>query len=225
MTLKTDLDRADLNTVADGLRLAKLGQMLGGELKQVRRKVNMDALGRDPSDLATLDSYVVQDAPALTVLRAYARAGSAGTGEMTVVAVNVTPTAGEIAVSPSGSIVTLAADALTDVDIEYMAMRGEVVEITGAPATGVLAIPAQYTARGVLYLLEAEALAGAVTGRKIVVAPAAGLPATTQARLDVAKANVSFNNATDAVTSARAKLFVAYEDELIDTLESDANLV
>lgn len=224
MTLAVDIDRGNLNSLADAVRLIKAGQTLSSDVKQTRRNVSMDALGRDPSDLATLDS-LVPAVPAMTIFRAYARAGTAGTGEMTVAAPNVTPASGEIAVSPAGNIVTLAADAITDVDVEYMPSRGDVFEFEGDVATGVMALPAQLTDRGVLILVSAEALVGTVTGDKIVLAPAAGLPATLQARLDVAKANVQFNNATDAVTRARVTLLIAPEVELTSTLEGESNLV
>lgn len=223
MTLAADIDRGNLNSVADALRLIKAGQTLQSDLKQTRRNVDMDALGVNPFDLGTLDA-LVPAVPAMNIFRAYARAGTAGTGEMTVVAPNTTPATGEIAVSPAGNIVTLAADAITDVDVEYMPARGDIFEFTGDVATGVMALPSQLTTRGVVLLIEAEALAGTITGNKVVLAPAAGLPATLTARLDVAKANVQFNNATDGVTRARVKLLVVAAVEMTTVLEGDGLL-
>lgn len=223
MTLAADIDRGNLNSVADALRLIKAGQTLQSDLKQTRRNVDMDALGVNPFDLGTLDA-LVPAVPAMNIFRAYARAGTAGTGEMTVVAPNTTPATGEIAVSPAGNIVTLAADAITDVDVEYMPARGDIFEFTGDVATGVMALPSQLTTRGVVLLIEAEALAGTITGNKVVLAPAAGLPATLTARLDVAKANVQFNDATDGVTRARVKLLVAAAVEMTTVLEGDGLL-
>lgn len=224
--LKAAIDRANPNTISDSFRVLQLGKTLASDVKQTKRNVDMDALGTDPSELGTLDAIVLpEDARAGTILRAYSRAGSAGQGELVVDPPNTTPGTGDIAVSPAGNIVALAADAHTDVDVEYIPVRGDVVEISGVPAVGVLAIPTSLVTRGVLVLLEAEALVATIAGRKIVVAPAAGLPATLQARLDVAKANVSFNNATDVVTSARARLLVVATVDSNAELEADSALL
>ena len=67
-------------------------------------------------------------------------------------------------------------------------------------------------------LLEAEGLVGTVVEKKIVLVPAAGAPATHNARLDVAKANVQFAVA-DALTSVRVKLAVVPAVDLDALLE------
>jgi hypothetical protein len=93
--------------------------------------------------------------------------------------------------------------------VNYVPEDGEVIALPDLPApAGVLTLPSWITARGVILLLEAEAITATITGRKIVLVPGAA-PATLQARLNVAKSTVIFNSATDVVTSARVTLLVA----------------
>lgn len=208
-TIKDSLNRAGPNTLADILRALKQGSVLEGHVSQHLFNVNPDALGANVGNLATLDSLVLPDgAKAATILSAYARTGTAGTGEMTVVAKHVTPGAGEIAVAPNGNIVFLAADVLLEVEIHYMPQRADVVDSAFPVAANVLTLPASITDLGVIMVAEVEALEGTATGNKIVLAPAAGAPAAGNARLDVAKATVQFAVA-DAITRARVKVLVA----------------
>lgn len=208
-TVRTGLNRANPNSIADHLRKVAVGDLLGSSLPQHVRKVNMDAAGANAGNLATLDALVLPDfAKAGTILRAFARAGTAGTGEMTVAAKDATPATGEIAVAPNGNIVTLAADAITEVDITYVPEgNAEAVEIYLPVASDAATIPAQYTSKGVVVLLEAELVAGTATGNKIVLTQG-GTPAAGQAAMDVAGAQVDFA-AADAGTRCRLKLLVA----------------
>lgn len=224
-TLKQVMDRANPNTLPDQMRTIKLGQTLGSDVKQTLRKQSADAAGADPYNLATLDVLKMPDeAKAMTILRAFARAGTAGTGEMAVVAPNTTPASGQLAVTPSGDIALLGADAITDVDVEYLPARGDVMEVTGQVAANVLTIPASLTARGVVMAIEVEALTGGSVGDKIILAPGAGAPAAGQARLNIAKSTITFAGA-DAVTRARVRLVVSAEVDLKASLEAASTLV
>jgi hypothetical protein len=73
--------------------------------------------------------------------------------------------------------------------------------------------------RGVVLLMEAESLAGTLVAKMHVIKEAAGAPATTLARLDLAKLNVQFAVA-DAVTSARVKLAVVSAIDVDALLEA-----
>ena len=53
--LKDSLDRANPNTLADGLRKVAIGRALAGGLFQKLRRVNPDVAGADPYNLATVD--------------------------------------------------------------------------------------------------------------------------------------------------------------------------
>ncbi len=220
--LKDQIDAANPNTLADLMRKIQLGQVLRGQLPQVLRKQNPAA---DAAQLATLESLVLpNDAKATSILRATVRAGGV-TGELAVQAYGTTPSTGQIAVAPNGDIAVLAADAITDMDVVYLPERGDVVTVTADVATGVLTIPAPYVSRGVIALLDANATVGTVTGRKKILVPAAGLPATTKAQLNLAKSTVSFNNATDAVTKASVTLLLAAAIDLDTTLEAESTIM
>lgn len=198
------INRANPNTISDHLRNMKWGSILAGRCPQLLQKKSMDAAGNNASQQATLDCFKLgSHMKAATIIRAVARAGAAGTGEMAVQAYGVTPASGQIAVAPNGDIVTLAADAITDLDVYYQPIelvRRE-VQISVIAGTGVGALPAGVLSRGVFYLESAIVTAGGVTGEKRVLVPGAVNPGTPSARLSIAKDAVNFTVA-DAVTMA-----------------------
>ena len=219
------MNRANPTTVANYLRKVRVGDLLAGNVVQHRRRINMDALGVSAYNLATLDTLVLDPSSrATSIYRATSRAGGV-TGELAVVAYGATPTTGQIAVAPNGNIVTLATDAITDVDITYAPERGDVIESVFPVTAVVLTLPTSgHYARGVVLLLEAEALEGAVVGKKIVLVPGTA-PATLQARLNVAKTQVLFNAATDAVTRARIKCLIGTEFDLAAILTDTDSMI
>lgn len=223
-TTKEVLNRANPDTIPDHLRAMKFGSLLRGQLSQVIRKKAPAANSGAPG--ATVLTIVLpNDARATRIERAYGRAGTAGTGELTIVAPGTTPATGEISIQPDGNLMTLAADAHTSVDVTYIPERGDVIELVDQQvATHVLTIPSWVTARGVVLLLEATATAGTLTGRMRVLTPAASAPATTQAKLNVAKTTVTFAVA-DAVTKANVKLLVCAAEDLDTMLEADATIL
>lgn len=203
-SLKNKMDQANPNAIASALQIVKIGSVLRSAPTFLRKKV--PAL--NSYNLATvLAVTLADDAKAASVVRAYARAGSV-TGELTPVAYGTTPSTGQIAVAPNGDIVTLGTDAITSLDVTYQPDKYDIYDIANfTVASHVLTIPSQFTAMGVVALLEAEALTGSSTGKKIILVPGAGAPSAGQCRLNVAKTTVTFNS-TDAVTSARVKLAV-----------------
>lgn len=203
-SLKNLINQGDPNHLGDQFRALALGDVIRASPTFLRKKAPVANAGV----LATLLALVLpDDAKGLSIFRATARAGTV-TGELTPVAYGVTPTTGQIAVAPNGDIVTLAADAITDLDCFYLPEKYDLYELTLPVATHVATIPAAFTAKGVSLLLEAIALAGTATGKKIILAPGAGAPAAGQARLNVAKSTVTFA-AADAVTSCTIKFAVA----------------
>lgn len=217
LSFKDKLNYPSLMDVADILRNLAFGDLILGQINQERRNIDMTATAQanDGYNVATLSPIVMRSAlipPATLLLRATSRSGGV-TGELTIVAFGVTPTTGQIAIAPNGSIVTLTSDAITSLDVAYAPERGLVVEFTLPVATGVLTIPTSVLGgtalggNGAVLLLEAEALTATVVGKKIVLIPGTA-PATTQARLNVAKTQVLFNTGTDVVTRARVKLLV-----------------
>lgn len=224
--LKTSINRANPNTLADAARLVALGDVLRASPTFLRKK----APAASSNVLATLLALSLNDdAKASTILRAYARTATAGTGELTVVAFGTTPTTGQIAVAPNGDIVTLAADAITSLDVLYQPEKGDVYEQEVDVATNVLTIPTQFTsnvpgvAGGVILLHEAVATVGTATGNKIILVPGAGAPAAGQARLNLAKTTVTFAGA-DAVTRARIKFSVVSATDVDALLNANTNV-
>lgn len=216
------LNRALPDHLADLLRLTPLGDVLAGHMPQQRRRLTPAA---NASELATLEAVgLPYTQRAAAILRATSRAASAGgPGELAVQAYGTTPAQGQVAVSPSGDIVVLAADVQRDLDVHYVPACGEVVELNEMPApAGVLTIPAQFVARGVIYLLEATATVATITGRKIILVPATTNTATTKAALSKDGTLVYFNSGTDVVTRASVKLLVAPPIGLAERLLADS---
>lgn len=207
-SLKNLINMGDPNNLPDQFRQIKLGNVLRSQLASLVKQVpaaNAYNLG------TVLCIALPDDAKASQVTRAYARAAGAASGELVVdaYAASAAPASGHVSVTANGDIQFLAADAATLVDVMYQPAIYEVMEFTLPVTVGVLTLPTVATTPGVLFLMEAEALAATVTGKKIILTPAAGLPATTKAQLNIAKTTVSFNNGTDVVTSARVKVAVA----------------
>jgi hypothetical protein len=239
-TLKQRLDAADLNTLADAMRVLGFGTVLR-QMVGVLRRQNPFAQPASPYDLATLK--VIQlpdDAKAMSIdpgaaAPAYVRTqdASASTGAAGVYTyktpAGTTATTGTVGISPAGNITFLATDAPNDVDLEYNVFVGDMVELTlnAVAGTGVCALPASVVGAGpgmgagpgVLFMSEAEILVGTAVGKKIVLVPAAGAPAAGNARLDVAKLNVQFAVA-DGATSVRVKLMTCSKIDVNALLEA-----
>lgn len=201
-------ERVSPGNLPDLMKKLRLGDLFAGSVKFDLRKT---APAADAAQLATLHQVGLPDwLRASAIHRSYARAGTATAGELSVKGYGVTPQTGEVAVAPNGDIALLAADAWTSLDVEFMAVFGSVVELTGLPvSSNAVALPTPYTDRGVIYLIDANATEGTVTGRKIITVPAASGTAT-KACLNLAKTSVLFH-ADDAVTKCNLKLFVAPE--------------
>lgn len=210
-----ELNVANPQNLADLLRQMGLGDLLRSLPVTLRRQAPVpSALANYGIAGGTNDVIVLPDnAKAAMILRATVRTGST-TDELTFNAFGATPATTTCSVSPCGDITfNHGTDAITDVDVTYLPEKGVVVEGTFTPATGVCTLPSSWTKAGVILLLEAEVLAGSVTGKKKILVPlaggGAGLPATTAAQLTLNKTTVSFNNATDAPTSCRVRCLVA----------------
>lgn len=216
MATKDAFDRANPNTLADLFRLAQIGKVLRGQIPQVARKVAPAAdAGVDATMWANGTPY---DARAAGIVSAYARAGAGVVGPLVIAAPGVLPAASEIGIAPNGDLVTLAADAWTDLDVTYIPERGDVITYQAAVVANAIALPSNITDRGVVRMLDATVTAGASTGRKVIALEGAA-PAAGEASLDAAKANVAFFAAE--ATEAIVTLLVSAADDLGAILESD----
>lgn len=221
-TLVESLNRANPDTISDEFRKIRIGQIVRQNVVHTLRKKNPHAAGTAPTDDTTLEVLVLpDDAKASAIIRAYSRAGTGTNGELAVQAAYATPIDGQIAVTPAGNIAVLGVSAYTDVDVSYQPISGDVVEVTGqvVPSTGLMALPSWVIARGIDSLIDANALAGTLTGRMVILAPGASATATGNAKLNVAKSQVKFAIA-DAVTDATVKLVVGAKVDLDAALES-----
>jgi hypothetical protein len=206
-TTREALNRCEPNQTWDRLRILELGNILAGNVAHHLRR-------RDPAASPYTDSSLLAitlpgASKGCVVLRGTSLVGGV-TGELTPVAYGVTPGTGEIAVAPNGDIVTLAADAITSLDVSYMPERGDEIELVLPvdPATGFCDIPQRYVDRGVILLTEAEVTAGTLEQAMEILVPASSAPASTNARLSLPKSRVHFAVA-DAATEARIKLLLA----------------
>lgn len=206
MSLASAIDKGNLNNLASYLQSVRLGQLLQCAIAQTRRTVSPNTASTNPYILATLQATRLNEVPAAAILRATVKAGGV-TGELAVKLFGVTPATTEIAVAPNGDIVTLAADAITDMDVVYIPEVGDIFEVTLAvPTTGILALPAGVTALKPILLCEAELLTGAVTGKKIILVPANSNPATGKANLSLPKTSVYFTAADVGASGGTARL-------------------
>lgn len=225
-TLKDTLNRGNQGAVGAAMQKLAFGDVVRALPVCLRKQVPIEGAAAN-GNLTTVDVIKLpDDAKAAFVHRAAVRAGGS-VGEFTPAAPHYgdTPATTEFAITPCGDIAFLGTDAITDVDVVYTPEKGDVVEFEGALATGVLTLPAKWTERGVVLLLEAEITAGTVTGDKIILVPlaggGAGLPAAGRAQLTSNKSTVSFNNATDAGTKARVKCLIASEVDVNTLLEDE----
>ncbi len=221
---KNLLNQCNATILADLLRTLGFGNLLRWMPVSLRMAAPAAAAANPYLSATPLSITLPDDAKAAQIISAYARAGTGTKGPLTV-STSQTPAAGSVGISNSGDLILNETDAFTSVDITYTPERQECVEVTVPciAASGVAAIPAYLTARGVVTLMEAEILVGTLTGAKIVTAPAATAPATTIARLNFAKTSVFFAVA-DAATSVRLKLGVASATDANAVLEAAASL-
>jgi hypothetical protein len=185
ISLKEQMDKATPNTLADKLSLVKIGSVLRAGKNSLYKQAPAASL----LQLATLQSLALPtDAKAAECVRAYARAGAV-TGELSKVAYGVTPATGEYAVAPNGDIVVLAADAITSLDVQYLAEKLDVFSQELPVVADVLTLPV--VAEGTVLLMSVEVTAGASLGKKIILIPG-GTPIAGQAALSVDKLTVNF---------------------------------
>ncbi len=210
-SLKNRLNEGSNNEFPEMFRRVKLGNVMRAMNTHLWSKVP-SAGGAANYQLATLQRIALpDDAKAESIVTAFSRSATAGSGRLVVALPDVTPGSGEIAVAPNGDLVVLAADAHLLVDVVYTPRKYDLLRVKLPVAVGLLTIPARFQA---LALLEAKITAGTTLGNSIILKPAAGLPATTKAQLNIAKSQVQFNNATDAPTEAEVLLAIVPDTDV-----------
>lgn len=223
--------REAINVCTTGTLSSYTNQLgFGDFLRSMPILITQQVPAADSYSLSTVQTIRLPDhAKAAFIERAWVRTGTTlpANGELAVQTPMTTPQTTQIAITPSGDIGVLAADALTLVDVQYTPIRGDVYELTLPVSTGILTLPAALTgtSAGVTLLMEAEAITGTVTGKKIVLAPVifSSLPAAGRACLSLDRTQVLFNNTTDAVATARVKFLVRPAVDANAILEANAS--
>lgn len=203
MTLKDTINAASPLILPSALQSIKFGDVL----RSLPTKLVAIAPAASPYVDATVAvAAVPDDAKAAAVFAVYAKVGG-GTAGPLALHTAYPPITNTYAISPTGDLAFLAADAWTSLDALYLPDQYDIVEMTVSvtPASGACALPASVPP--MFFILEAEALAGGSTGKKIIDAPGTASAAGHARFTSTAKAGVSFAVA-DAVTSGRVKLAV-----------------
>jgi hypothetical protein len=218
-SVREALNRLDVSAIADAFRGVALGDVLRG-LPVYLRGVAPNNSGT-PQNVST--EGVVQlpeDAKAAYIFRCTVKASGVTNGEFTIESYGTTPSTTQVAVAPNGDIVFLASDAVTSADIIYLPQKGDVLgnnqysklgvtSLTlSVSSTGQALIPAPYAGLAVL-LMQANAIAGTVTGQKQILVPATSATAAGKAALSQDGKSIWFNHATDGVTQATVDILVA----------------
>lgn len=177
--LETVLDEANPNKMDSAQQLLKAGQAYG--------QIAMFKSGAVTSNKMALP----EGQKATQITRAYSRAGTL-TGYLTPVAPETVPTTGQVAVNANGDIVTAAADAVTQLEVEYIPVEGQILEDTVAVAASVATLP--QSRRGQV-LVSVSVVTGVIPGAKTVVARGTAAPTAGNCALSVLGTTVVFNAA------------------------------
>lgn len=194
---RTILNKGNLNNLADGARVAGLGDGLGLITRWFKGAVASNIL------------VLPLDCKASRVISCFVVAGGAQTGTYLITDVpEVTPAAGHCSVNPKGDIVFAGADALTAVEVVY------VVQETGGTFTDVIVgVGTVFTllgSRGAVKLLSVVVNAGGATPGPIPNIDARGTaaPAATHCALSLDGLSVK-TNAADATGTAITVTYLA----------------
>jgi hypothetical protein len=231
-TLLGRLNQPNANTLATLLQFLGFGSMLRALVSYLRGYPVDTVINPYVFPTGVNSITLPESAKCRKIEAVYARAGAGTLGPLVIdhdhngALADTAPAAGHCAVSASGDLLFAAADAWTKLDIDWSPEKYDVAEYEFPVVPGgVLTLPASITNQGVLFMLEAEALAGVVTGKCIVEPPAAGSPAATrEAQLNLAKTTVQFYIG-DAVTKARVKLALVCAIDVNAELEGTSETV
>lgn len=153
-SLAAVLNESNPNKLADAGRLVRLGTALS---LIARKAVVTVVAGTGIGALPT-------NAKAATILRCFVRAGGVS-GYFTPIAGEAPPATTQVAISPGGDLLFLAADAVTSAEVIYLAEEGEVIteRMTVAASAGLFA-----QGRRAARVLSATVVAGVTPGVVLV---------------------------------------------------------
>lgn len=176
-TVQAALDKANPNTISDNLRLARIGRTL--------------ADGTYFERVAVVGNVAALAIPAKSILACFMSAAGAPGWAVPVINEAV-PAAGQCCIDPDGNALFAGADAVTECEIIYQPVIGDLLTETVAVAAGGLsaALPnGHHIAQLVTATLDAAAT---LPGVKTVVARGTAAPASPTMATSFAGATVQF---------------------------------
>jgi hypothetical protein len=222
-SLRESLNRSDLSGLSDMLRTLVFGDVLRAlpvQLFGVVPSVS-GAVPQQPTGLLTI--VLPEDAKAASVLRCTVRKGAnSKTGEYAIAAyaAGSHPATKEVSVAPNGDIVFYSTDAVTQVDVLYVPVKGSVkgqcansvLGVTSltlqVASTGFAALPAAFSGKALL-LMQANIVSGTNTGECVVVAPTTSVTTTSlNAALSVDGTGIWLDHTDDAPTRVTVDVLV-----------------
>lgn len=203
--LQDVLDEGNANRIGDALKALPAGQAFA----LVPRHVVVTVSG----NVATLP----EGAKAAAIVTGFRSAGTA-LGVLTPMPEGTTLAAGECAVNATGDVAFFAADAVTEAELVYIAVEGEIFEDDLTVATNVGALP---SGRRAAVLLSATDTTSGASTALTVLGRSDTNPGATEARISGNGTDMRFGG---AVTSARVRYIaqpaVSVGDALLGTINT-----
>lgn len=203
-SLQSVLDESNINRVGDALHLLPAGRAMSLVPRFARVPV--------VSNVAVLP----ENARAATLLNVFVSAGTVN-GQFTPVAPNAVPATTQAAINAVGNVAFLPADAVTEAEITYVAVEGEIFDDTITVDTNVGLLP---SGRQALVILEAWDTSGGGSSALTVLARASSNPAAGNTKIDTAGASARFEA---AVTQARLRYVAAPVQTVAEALASSVD--
>lgn len=183
-TLKTVLNEANPNRLPSALQAA----MVGTALATIARTIRVPVSG----NIAVLPD----DARARALLNVYVSAGTVS-GQFGTLAPNATPTTTNAAINAVGNVAFFGTDAVTEAEITYIPVEGEIVEDTLTVASNVGLL---HGGRKALVILNAENTTGGGSSALTVLARGSANPAAGNTRIDLTGASLRFEASVTSAT-------------------------
>lgn len=181
--LKTVLNEANPNRLPSALQVAMVGTALGIIARTVRVPVS--------GNVAVLP----ENARAQALLNVFVSAGTVN-GQFGTLAPNATPTTTNAAINAQGNVAFFGTDAVTEAEITYIPVEGEIVEdvLTVASNVGLL-----HGSRKALVILEAFDTSSGSSALTVLARGSAN-PAAGNTRIDTTGASLRFEAAVTSAT-------------------------
>lgn len=183
-TLKTVLNEANPNRLPSALQAVPVGNALATITRTVRVAVS--------GNVAVLP----EEARARALLNVYVSAGTVS-GQFGVLVPNATPTTTNAAINAVGNVAFFATDAVTEAEITYVPVEGDIVEDTLVVASNVGVL---HSGRNALVILEAFNTTSGSPVALTVLARASSNPAAGNTKIDLTGDSLRFEASVTSAT-------------------------